>query len=94
MKAILLLLLMEYKPTMKPTCPICPGDRPLAKNGCNAKSGTQRYRCTAKGCNYSLSDSPHKQGRPTKWDKAMTDAERQAEYRVRQEEKPIDDLHR
>jgi len=72
---------------MRPTCPICPGDRALAKNGFNAKSGTQRYRCTAKGCTYSLSDSPHTQGRPTKWDKAMTDAERQAEYRLRQEEK-------
>ena len=79
---------------MNPTCPICPGPRALAKNGFNAKSGTQRYRCTTKGCTYSLSDSPHAQGRPTKWGKAMTDAERQAEYRVRQEEKkaiaPID----
>ena len=79
---------------MKPTCPHCPGDRNLAKNGFNTKSKTQRYRCTAKGCTYSVSDSPHTQGRPTKWDKAMTDAEKQAEYRVRQEEKrtiaPID----
>ena len=72
---------------MKPICPICPGDRALAKNGTNAKSGTQRYRCTAKGCTYSVSDSPHAQGRPTKWDKAMSSADRQAEYRVRQDEK-------
>ena len=72
---------------MIPTCPHCPGDRKLAKNGFNAKSGTQRYRCTAKGCTYSLSDSPHAQGRPIKWDEAMTSAKRQAEYRVRQDEK-------
>ena len=72
---------------MKPTCPNCPDDRALAKNGFNALSETQRYRCTAKGCTYSLSDSLHKQGRPTKWDKAMTNADKQAEYRVRQEEK-------
>ena len=71
---------------MKPTCPHCPGARVLAKNGTNL-SGTQRYRCTAKGCGYSLSDSPHTQGRPTKGGEAMTDAERQADYRARQDEK-------
>lgn len=68
------------------TCPSHP-DRKLAKNGFNTSSGTQRYRCTAKGCTYSLSDSPHTQGRPTKGDEAMTNADRQAEYRVRQDEK-------
>ena len=72
---------------MNPTCPICPGPRELAKNGFNPKSLTQRYRCTAKGCTYSLSDSPHAQGRPPKWDEAMTNADRQEEYRVRQDEK-------
>ena len=71
---------------MNPTCPICPGPRELAKNGFN-ESKTQRYRCTAKGCTYSLSDSPHTQGRPTKWATAMSNADRQAEYRVRREEK-------
>lgn len=80
---------------MRPTCPICPGDRKLAKNGFN-KSGTQRYCCTAKGCTYSETDGPRLPGRPLKADgtEAMTNADRQAEYRVRREEKrtiePID----
>ena len=66
------------------TCPNCPKcDRALSKNGSNL-SGTQRWRCK---CGYSMSDSPHKQGRPLKWDEAMTSAERQAEHRLRQDEK-------
>jgi len=68
---------------MRPTCPICPGDRALAKNGFN-KSGTPRYRCTAKGCTYSETDGPRLPGRPLKDIKAMSNADRQAEYRVRQ----------
>ena len=74
------------------TCPNHP-DRKLAKNGTNTKSGTQRYRCTAKGCNYSLSDSPHAQGRPLKGDEPMSNSERQAEYRVRQDERPIENVN-
>ena len=77
---------------MPHTCPNHP-DRKLAKNGTNTKSGTQRYRCTAKGCNYSLSDSPHTQGRPLKGDEPMSNAERQAVYKLRQDEKPIENIN-
>lgn len=42
-------------------CPRCKPDRTLNKAGSN-KSGTQRYRCRARGCGYTESEGDRIQG--------------------------------
>ena len=65
---------------MPPTCPKCPDDRPLSRNGHN-ESGTQRWRCK---CGYSMTDSANTQGRPRHGEEPLTNAERQALFKERQ----------
>ena len=74
---------------LNPPCPCC--NKPMSRNG-TQKSGATVYRCR-RGCKNSdgktptLTVSDRKRGRPTKGKFAMTQYEKDKQYRERHPEK-------